>query len=579
MKKISQAAAIDLQVMWNRLLSVVNEQSETLMRAAFSPIVRESGDISAGVFDLKGNMLAQAVTGTPGHINTMAESVKYFIEAFPLETMQPGDTYLTNDPWLGSGHLNDFVLVQPSFKGRQLVGLVSCTSHLVDLGGLGMGPDGSDVFDEGLLIPPIKLVDAGKINETLLTLIKSNSRSPSQNEGDIYALIACCDVASDRLAAMMNEFAIDRLDALAGYIIERSSAVTIEAIRDIPNGVYRNTMMLDGYDFEIELVASLSVHDDHMVVDFDGSSPCSRYGINVPLNYATAYTVFGLRCIVAPEVPNNAGSLAPFRVTGPEGCILNAQRPAPVAQRHIIGQIMPDLVFGCLHRALPGQIPAEGASCMYDLPIRGGFDAGGRGNATPFAIELTHNGGTGARPAKDGLSATGFPSGVYGSQVEISESITPLLIRRRELREDSGGPGRTRGGLGQIIEVENREGAPFSLFASVDRVKYPALGRDGGASGAPGHIALASGRVFSGKGQQQIPAGERLIFQTPGGGGYGDPFERPPEDVKRDVAAGLLSRKSARTAYGVVIRNDGKPDHAATRRVRKSGRKKVGAGS
>ena len=223
MKKISQAAAIDLQVMWSRLLSVVNEQAETLMRAAFSPIVRESGDISAGVFDLKGNMLAQAVTGTPGHINTMAESVKYFIEAFPLETMRPGDTYLTNDPWLGSGHLNDFVLVQPSFKGRQLVGLVSCTSHLVDLGGLGMGPDGSDVFDEGLLIPPIKLVDAGAINETLLTLIKSNSRSPSQNEGDIYALIACCDVATDRLAAMMTEFGIDRLGALADYIIGRSS--------------------------------------------------------------------------------------------------------------------------------------------------------------------------------------------------------------------------------------------------------------------------------------------------------------------------------------------------------------------
>ena len=568
--KTSQTSSIELQVMWNRLLSVVDEQAQALMHTAFSPIVRECGDISAGVFDIDGRMLAQAVTGTPGHINTMAESVKYFLGAFPLETMRPGDTYLTNDPWLGSGHLNDFVLVQPTFLRGKPVGLVSCTSHLIDLGGLGMGPDGSDVFDEGLLIPPIRLIDAGSINETLMTMIKANSRAPFQNEGDVYALIACCDVASARLVSMMDEFEIDTLAPMSSYIREVSLRATQEAIRNAPSGRFENRMMIDGYDFEIELVATMHIGDDHIRVDFDGSSGCSQFGINVPLNYATAYSVFGMRCIFAPEVPNNAGSLAPFQVTAPEGCILNAPRPAPVAQRHIIGQLTPDLVLGCLREALPGKIPAEGSSCMYDLPLRSAFDTDRGRNSTPFAVELTHNGGTGARPGKDGLSATAFPSGVFGSQVEISESIAPLLIRRRELRPDSGGAGKYRGGLGQIIEVGSREGAPFHLFASVDRVKYPARGFKQGHDGARGHIALESGQVLNGKGKQLIPPGEVLIFQTPGGGGYGAPSTRSIKNVVSDLSTGLVSRKSAERDYGVVLDSEGNVDRGSTRDKRKS---------
>ena len=543
----NHASSIEMQVMWNRLLSVVDEQAQALMHTAFSPIVRESGDISAGVFDIDGRMLAQAVTGTPGHINTMAESVKYFLEAFPLETMRPGDTYLTNDPWLGSGHLNDFVLVQPTFKGRKPVGLVSCTSHLVDLGGLGMGPDGSDVFDEGLLIPPIRLVEAGKFNETLMTMIRANSRAPYQNEGDIYALVACCDVASSRLIAMMEEFQIESLGPIATYIVDVSRRATIEAIREAPPGRYTNRMMIDGYDFEIELVATMEITDGEISVDFEGSSRCSQLGINVPLNYATAYSVFGLRCIFAPEVPNNAGSLAPFKVKAPSGCILNAPRPAPVAQRHIIGQLTPDVVLGCLRQAMPGRIPAEGSSCMYDIPLRSVVDSGQRTNTTPFAVELTHNGGTGARPTKDGLSATAFPSGVYGSQVEITERTAPLLVRRRELRQDSGGAGKTRGGLGQIIELESSEGAALNLYATVDRVKYPARGAHKGGDGACGHLALESGQFLKGKGKQLIPSGDVLIFQTPGGGGYGPAHTRDPEFVLADLSAGLISTSGGQT--------------------------------
>ncbi|MEO1193680.1 MAG: hydantoinase B/oxoprolinase family protein, partial [Pseudomonadota bacterium] len=344
------------QVLWNRLLAVVEEQAQALMRAAFSPIVRECGDISAGIFDRRGRMLAQAVTGTPGHINTMAEAVKSLLQRFPSQVQQPGDIYVTNDPWLASGHLNDFLLMMPVFHQGQLVGFTACTSHLVDLGGKGMGPDGSDIYDEGLLIPPCKLVEGGQVNALLLEIIKVNSREPIANEGDLYALIACCEVGARRLAETLVEFGLDDLEALGAHIIETSRRGSLAAIAALTPGTYRASMRMDGYEAELTLAATLTVAADGLTLDFAGSSPCSRYGINVPLNYATAYAVFALRCLVGPEIPNNAGSLEPFRVTAPPGCILNAQHPAPVAMRHTLGQLTPDLVFGCLHQALPERV-------------------------------------------------------------------------------------------------------------------------------------------------------------------------------------------------------------------------------
>ena len=539
-----------LQVMWNRLLAVVEEQGQALIRAAFSPIVRECGDISAGIFDLRGRMLAQAVTGTPGHINTMAEAVKTLRGRFELQDMKPGDIYLTNDPWIASGHLNDFLLMMPVFFRGRVVGFTSCTSHLVDLGGLGMGPEGSDIFDEGLLFPPCKLMDGGVLNGLLMEIVKANSREPVGNEGDIYALIACCETGAARLADMMAEFGIDQLDALADYIIDTSYRGTIAAIAELPKGTWRNVLKVDGYEQEIDLHAALTIADDHIDLDFTGTSGLSAKGINVPLNYATAYSVFALRCIIGPDIPNNAGSLAPFRVTGPENCILNAQPPAPVAMRHTLGQMTPDLVYGCLSQVLPDIVPAEGASCMYDLPLRHVPEAVSRGDHQ-FALELVFSGGTGARPALDGLSATAFPSGVWGSQVETTEAVAPVIIERRELKQDSGGAGRARGGLGQSIEVRSSVDQDFMLFLSVERVLNPARGRFGGAQGAPGRIRIGhDGPELPGKGEVRVRAGETLIFDTPGGGGFGDPLERSRDAVRRDLEEGLISADAARNIYG-----------------------------
>lgn len=539
---------IDAQIMWARLISVVEEQAQTLMRTAFSPIVRECGDLSAGVFDIEGRMLAQAVTGTPGHVNSMAESVKHFLHHFPAETMREGDIYITNDPWMGTGHLNDFVLTTPAFHNGRLVALFSCTSHLMDIGGIGFGPDATDLFMEGLSIPFLKLAEGGRLNETLLAMIRANTRLPVDTEGDVYSLAACNDVGCQRLSAMMGEFGLDSLDDLAAHILDRSREAVLAEVAALPKGTWHNTMVVDGYDEPVTLKAAVTVHEGGIAVDFAGSAPASARGINVPLSYTTAYTVFGLSCIVGSRIPNNAGSLAPLTVTAPEGCIVNALKPRPVASRHVIGQMLPDVVFGALRQALPGRVPAEGTSCLWNLNVRGVSEKGDSGNYG-FTMAVTSNGGTGARPGRDGLSATAYPSGVKGTPVEIAEAITPLVFWRKELRPDSGGAGRTRGGLGQIIEVESRIGEPFDLLAAYDRIDHPARGFDGGCDGAPGQVALASGTVLRGKGFQAIPPGERLVVMTPGGGGLGDPADRPRERVAADRAAGLVTEAGA-AAYG-----------------------------
>ncbi|MDE0521475.1 MAG: hydantoinase B/oxoprolinase family protein [Boseongicola sp.] len=539
-----------LQVLWDRLLAVVEEQGQILVRAAFSPIVRECGDISAGIFDAEGRMLAQAVTGTPGHVNTMAMAVKSLRARFPAQHMRPGDIYMTNDPWIASGHLNDFLLMMPIIHAGRLVGFTSCTSHLVDLGGQGMGPEGSDIQDEGLLIPPCRLVAAGKVNDLLLDIVKANSREPIANEGDIYALIACCEAGAARVCRTMDEFGLTDFRELSRYIVETSRRGTLDIIAELPKGTWNSAMTVDGYDRPLTLRAALTIAEDHVLVDFAGTDPCAAKGINVPLNYATAYTVFALRCIIGPDIPNNDGSLEPFQVTGPPGCILNARPPSPVAMRHTLGQMTPDLVFGCLAQALPDLVPAEGASCMYDLPLRHAPEAAARGDVQ-FALELVFNGGTGARPTRDGLSATAFPSGVWGSQVETTESVAPVLFHRRELRRDSGGPGRMRGGLGQRIEVSPALNQDMILFLSVERVRNPARGRSEGLAGAPGRIRVGEeGPDLAGKGEVRIRPGERLIFETPGGGGFGAPDQRPPAMLESDVQAGFVSPGAARLVYG-----------------------------
>jgi N-methylhydantoinase B len=565
---------IHMQIMWSRLIAVVEEQAQTLVRTAFSTPVREAGDLSAGVFDRDGNMLAQAVTGTPGHVNSMAAAVKHFLDAFPLNTMKPGDHYITNDPWLTCGHLHDLTVVSPTFLHGEPVGLFASTVHVVDIGGLGMGPDGRQVFEEGLAIPLMALAKEGRMNEDLMRIIRANVREPLQVEGDVYALAACNDEGSKRLVEMMEEFGIANLDRLGEHIIETSRAATLDAIRKLKPGKYKNTVHMDGYDRPLTLAGEMTIGDEGIHVDYTGTSPASAFGINVVMNYTLAYTAFGVKCLVAPEVPNNAGSLAPITASAPDGCLLNVRRPRAVAARHTVGHMLPDVVFGCLHQVMEGGVPAEGASSLWNPQIYGGADVadelGGEGHedVPAFSTVIFHCGGTGARPGKDGLDVTAFPSGVRTIPVEATESVAPVMFRRREFREGSGGTGKYRGGLGQIIELGGADDMPVAMLCNFERINNPAHGRDGGGEGAPGKVTLVSGKPIRSKGRQTIPGGDFIRLELPGGGGFGDPAGRDPDQVALDVADGLITAATAREAYRVVLAAGGGVDHAATAKLR-----------
>ena len=561
------------QILWNRLIAVVEEQAQIMIRTAFSTTVREAGDLSAGVFDLQGRMMAQAVTGTPGHVNSMAESVSHFLAKFPAAGMKLGDHYITNDPWLGTGHLHDLTVVTPAFHRGAIVGLFANTAHVIDIGGLGMGPDARSVFEEGMYIPIVKCFDQGQPNEMFFDFIRAGSRLPVELEGDVFSLCACNDAAARRLAEMMDEFAMESLFPLADFIFDASRRATLAEIAKIPNGCYRNDIRSDGYDEMVTLAAEVSILDDAIEVDFAGTSGLSGRGINVPPAYTRAYASFGLKVVIAPEVPNNWASLAPFRMKIPAGCILNAPRPYAVCARHLIGHLLPDLMMGCLHQTIPTRVAAEGSSSLWNPPLRGGAGVSGqaRGNRkviADFEIITFNSGGTGARPTLDGLDATAFPSGVRTMPVEATENVAPIIIWRKELRPDSGGAGRSRGGLGQVMEIGAKGDLEFAVAATFDRVANAPKGREGGLDGANGVVALKSGPTLRTKGMQVIPDGDRLLLLMPGGGGMGDPTARDPLRVARDVRDGLVSAQNARTLYRVVVDDYGRLDEAASKELR-----------
>jgi N-methylhydantoinase B len=541
------------QVMWNRLISVVEEQAQALVRTAFSTSVREAGDLSAGVYDTHGRMLAQAVTGTPGHVNAMADAVAHFIRRIGRENILEGDVYITNDPWEGTGHLHDITMVTPSFHRGVLVGFFACTAHVVDIGGRGFGADAHSVYEEGLYIPIMKFADKGTVDETLVRIIRGNVREPDQLIGDIYALTTCNEIGHRRLTEMMAEFELDDLGGIAEFILENSRRATIERIAALPQNSADGEMTVDGFDSPITLKVNVSVKGDRIVSDFTGTSGLDKKGINCPLVYAKAYACYALKVAIAPEIPNNAASLAPFEIVAPENTIVNAIHPAPVALRHIVGHFVPDAVFNAFDKIVPGLVPAEGAGCLcnFQVSLRPRTDAPAPANARRSEVLTFNSGGSGARPEYDGLNATAFPSGVMTMPIEATEHAGPVIIWRKELRPDSGGAGKTRGGLGQYMEVGAQEGHEFDIQAMFDRVDHPARGRRGGGAGGATTIVRDDGAVMNGKGKQFVPHGRKVVMAFPGGAGYGEASERSVDLVKRDLARGYISAETAARDYGL----------------------------
>ncbi len=534
---------IALEILWNRLLSVTNEQQVTLMRTAFSTIVRETQDLACGVFDTHGYMIAQSLTGTPGHINAMATGVRHFLAAFPPETLRPGDVLITNDPWLTAGQINDMTVVTPVFQDERIVAYFASTCHSPDIGGRVLSAEAHEVYEEGLRIPITKLFLAGELNAELIKIIRANVRTPDETVGDLYAQASSNDVGARSLLAMMKEFDLDTIDPLAEQIIARSERAMRDAIRTIPNGRYEHETWSDGFEEPIQIKVAVTVEDEDIQIDFAGSSPQSRRGINVVYNYTHAYASFAIKAAVSPEVPHNEGAFRPVHVSAPRGSILNCEEPAAVASRHLIGHFLPGVNFGALAQALPEQLMAGGAEPIWITIWRGQWPA----SDEPFTFSLFQCGGAGARAIKDGLSATGFPSGVAGVPAEVVESLTPLIQHRRELRVDSGGAGRFRGGLGQWTEMGFRGDRPWSLSAMIDRIRFPGAGLGGGRSGSSGEFRLGDGAQ---------PQPKALLTLQPDA----DPLARDPQRVLEDIVNGYVSIAAAEREYGVVVRYLGTPD-------------------
>jgi N-methylhydantoinase B len=552
---VKTAAPFVVGAIANRLSSVLNEQQTALISTAFSSVVRESLDLACAVFDSQGEMIGQSVGGTPGHINAMATGMHHFVTAFPPESIEPGDVLVTNDPWKTAGQINDISVATPVFKAGRLVAWFATCCHAPDIGGRVLSAQASEVYEEGLALPVLKLFRGGHVNEDLLEIVRANVRTPDETIGDLYAQASANSVGAESLVRLMEEYSLDSIDDIAAEIMDRSELALREALRALPEQTCTSEMTVDGFgDEPLTLKLAATVKDGELALDFTGSSPQSLHGINVVKNYTRAYASFAVKAVIAPDVPHNAGSFRPVTVVAPEGSILNALRPAPVASRHLVGHFLPSLIFRALHSMVPTQVMAESADAVWVTIWRSVREDG-----QPFMLNHFQAGGAGARPGKDGLSSTSFPSGLRVVPTEVLETLTPLVQLERSLRTDSGGAGRSRGGLGQVSTFQCRGTDLWYLNAVVDRVQNAARGLDGGLPGATGYIGIGEDPIPA-KQQMRISPDSTVDVHLPGGGGFGDPSERDINDVLADVAGGYVSPEAARQIYGVEVQYTGRAD-------------------
>ncbi len=511
---------IELEILWSNLIGIVSEQAKALQRIAFSPIVREAGDLASGLFDAQGRMVAQANTGTPGHINSLAAAGKTLAGLFHNQLV-PGDIIITNDPWMSAGHFFDITVLAPIFWDGRLIGYIGSTIHHTDIGGYGIGAGARDIHEEGLWIPPSKLYEAGEPNALMHDIIRHNVRTPDHVFGDLAAQVSSGRAGGERLIALCKRSGLQDIEVLSEEVISRSEEATRRAIRALPSGVWRGESRFDvpGGDV-ITLKAAVSVDNKagEVLIDFAGSSGASPLGINVVMNYTHAYSTFAVRSCLNPEQPNNYGSLAPIKVTAPKGSIVNAAYPSPLNARHVVGMFVPMPILKALHQVIPDRVLAEGSGAVWTVQIQGK-----RANGEAFTSSMfNYSGGMGARLAKPGPSATCYPTGVAAVPVEILEASMPIVFDRRELRPGSGGKGRSRGGDGQVIGFHMRTGEPWLLNAVPSRLDAGPEGLDGGEPGAAGRF-LVNGKPMSESKKMTMAPGDVVLLETPGGGGYGPP--------------------------------------------------------
>jgi len=539
---------VSLRITWDRLVSISEEAAATLVNMAFSSIIREVGDYSCLLMDASGSSLAQPKTSVPVFIGTLPATVRHLLAKFPAETLQPGDSLITNDPWLGTGHLNDVTVVTPVFRNGQLVAFTGSAAHMSDIGGsLNMGSS-RDMYEEGFLIPPSKLMMAGEVNQQLMDLFLANVRAPDQVEGDLHAMLAANQIGASGLLGLMDDLQLDSVTPLAEKIHSLTENAMRKAIDAVPDGRYEATVDIGDYEGDIHLQVAVIVSGSDIVIDYAGSSAESLFGSNCPMSFTYAYSVYPLKCLLEPHLPNNEGCFKSITVTAPEGSIANARPPCAVEMRNRVGHMAHAAIFTALSEIMPERVMGHSGSAPVTCDVFAGqFNDGRR-----FVESLCVNGGTGARPAADGI-VTGFPGNMSSTPIELIEAATPLLFLEKSLVPDSGGAGRYRGGVAQRMVIRNTSQYPLSHSMFYSRQKHPAQGVLGGAAGAPNIIALYGQPVAKPGGRHDVPPGGEITIQMPGGGGKMPAAERDPAAILYDLQEGYISEQGALRDYGVRI--------------------------
>jgi len=542
---------VTLEILWRRLISIVDEADATVARTAFSSLLRDAHDYTCMFTDRQGRELAQGSFATPGQSGAMALGIKKLVRGFPAGSFQPGDVFITNDPWALAGHLNDVCVLSPIFYLDRPVGFTACVLHHSDIGGR-VASDNHEVFEEGLLIPVVKLYDGGRLNEAVMEMIRWNVRTPEQVTGDIRSQVAANHVCAEQVCRLLSEHRLDGLDELADEIIARSEASMRSGIALAPPGVYRATGAIEQMEGRADLIiqCAVEVQGSDITVDLSGSSPQVDWGGNVVYNFTYAYVHMAIKSIFDPELPNNDGSAAPIRLLAPEGTVVNCRFPAAVAARMQIGHFLTEIIYRALAPALPDRVATGSGGTPATMQVFYGRRSGGQ----PFHAVLIRGGGMGATQERDGAGCYIFPANGANTPVEVLENDTPLIVQRRELLMDSGGPGRKRGALGRREvfwvpdDVMAPEG-PVTLALQSGRFRSPPEGLSGGRPGARAQF-LVNGRPGDPYGLTRLQPGDIVTLDAAGGGGYGAPAGRDRQALLRDVEDGKVSPESAHKDYG-----------------------------
>jgi N-methylhydantoinase B len=552
---------IAIEIIWSRLNAIADEAASILLRSSFSTIIREAHDYACVLMDADGQSLAESSVTVPAFNATLPRTLRYFFDRFPKESWRPGDVVITNDPWKGTGHLPDFTLATPIFRKGRLVAFAGSIAHLSDIGGTLLGADTKEVYEEGLCIPILKIIEQGKINEEVIRILKANVRIPHVVMGDLYAQIAGAEACVDRLLALMDEYDLESLESVSRITQQLAENAMRTAIRKIPEGTYHGSVETDGYGEPLQIKVAVTVKDGEIVTDFTGSSPqVERGAINCPTCYGFAYSAYSIKCAIDPATPKNEGSFRPLKFIAPLGTIVNPRPPAAVNARHLTGHILTSAIYGALAQAIPKQVVAE---CGGQPNLRAQFSGIGH-DENRFVFTLFGSGGMGARPDRDGLHCTPFPSNSIFGSVEAIENFAPLIFWRKEMPDDSGGAGQFTGGSGQQVLIQWVSPKPGIVSFRADRTNHPAQGYFGGLSGSPARLRLFRGRAgeppevttqagepVNPKGQTRLVTGDILEVTFPGGGGYGPPKERERQKILDALQDGLLSPDAAGQIYGV----------------------------